>query len=475
MPTRLLVEGPSIEDVLARVRAEHGESARIVQADKVRTGGIGGFFAKERYEVQVEVDEPALVPPALDSRTALKSRVTEQLPAAQWDSGLGILGLIGEADAGDEVPVPQPRPAVPAAAPVVDEPLVSTDSPAFARILAALSRDAEPPAEVAFSPAPFRSVHEAMPETVQRPVDEQPTDEQPTDEQPGPAEHAANLADLRERALFEAVIAEGMSLSPLAPPAPVAVADVAVADVEVATLPDIAPAAEAAPAPEVAPQAPLGPRARLARAGVPERLLARVPESAAGRLETAAASVAELLPAAAPCTRAAGTVAVVVGEGQEAYLAARTLAASLGLEPDVVVLMARTPLGLKVSGARYVDSRASLLRRLPRWRAAEVPTVVAVDSSFDPVAAAWAREVVEMTSPETVWALVDASRKTAATVEHLRAMEAVDALVVTHAASTATPGEVLSLNIPVAVVDGEAASAARWAALLATAAKEEAR
>ncbi|CAA9427719.1 MAG: hypothetical protein AVDCRST_MAG35-2399, partial [uncultured Quadrisphaera sp.] len=44
-------EGPAIEPLLQRVRTEHGSSARIVKAERVRVGGIGGFFAQERFEV----------------------------------------------------------------------------------------------------------------------------------------------------------------------------------------------------------------------------------------------------------------------------------------------------------------------------------------------------------------------------------------------------------------------------------------
>lgn len=59
MPTRLLLDGPDIETLLARVQEEHGEAARIVHAEKVRSGGLGGFFSKERYEVSVELPDGA--------------------------------------------------------------------------------------------------------------------------------------------------------------------------------------------------------------------------------------------------------------------------------------------------------------------------------------------------------------------------------------------------------------------------------
>ena len=44
---------------MARVRREHGPTARIVKAERVRSGGIGGFFAREYFEVTpVRVPQP---------------------------------------------------------------------------------------------------------------------------------------------------------------------------------------------------------------------------------------------------------------------------------------------------------------------------------------------------------------------------------------------------------------------------------
>ncbi|MFF0375220.1 hypothetical protein [Actinoplanes missouriensis] len=58
MPTRVLLEGPTIEPLLAQVRDEYGSGVKIISADKVRSGGIGGFFAKQHYELSVEVPDP---------------------------------------------------------------------------------------------------------------------------------------------------------------------------------------------------------------------------------------------------------------------------------------------------------------------------------------------------------------------------------------------------------------------------------
>jgi len=68
--TNLLLEGTDLEALLSRAHAEGGTHARIVRAEKVRRGGFMGFFAKEGFEVAVEIpDMPSpSVPTARDPR-----------------------------------------------------------------------------------------------------------------------------------------------------------------------------------------------------------------------------------------------------------------------------------------------------------------------------------------------------------------------------------------------------------------------
>ncbi|OZB49673.1 MAG: hypothetical protein B7X40_04920, partial [Cellulomonas sp. 14-74-6] len=62
MGERLLLEGADLAGLIVRVREELGPGARIVRAEKVRSGGFGGFFARERYELTIDVPEPARTP-----------------------------------------------------------------------------------------------------------------------------------------------------------------------------------------------------------------------------------------------------------------------------------------------------------------------------------------------------------------------------------------------------------------------------
>jgi hypothetical protein len=58
-------EGTNLESVLEEVRNRFGDTVTIVEANRLRQGGVGGFFARERFEVVVDVDEagPTDLPP----------------------------------------------------------------------------------------------------------------------------------------------------------------------------------------------------------------------------------------------------------------------------------------------------------------------------------------------------------------------------------------------------------------------------
>ncbi|MST35296.1 flagellar biosynthesis protein FlhF, partial [Acidimicrobiaceae bacterium USS-CC1] len=46
-----------MEEAVEAARGALGPSARILAADRVRSGGVGGWFARERVEVTAEVDD----------------------------------------------------------------------------------------------------------------------------------------------------------------------------------------------------------------------------------------------------------------------------------------------------------------------------------------------------------------------------------------------------------------------------------
>lgn len=152
-PRRFQLEGPSIDALKAKVLAEHGPRARIIGAEKVTVGGIGGFLARHHYEVTVEL------PP----RGRRAAPVEADLP-----SRAGIGALLASAEEAENKLSPRTPPL----------PDVSTATSAFADLIADLSQNTGAPAR---APEPARNVEPAR---VFEPV------EFPHISSPGPGEAA---------------------------------------------------------------------------------------------------------------------------------------------------------------------------------------------------------------------------------------------------------------------------------------------
>ena len=58
MSLRMLLEGPDLKGILREVEANYGRDFHVIQAEQVRSGGVGGFFTKQHYEVTVEISNP---------------------------------------------------------------------------------------------------------------------------------------------------------------------------------------------------------------------------------------------------------------------------------------------------------------------------------------------------------------------------------------------------------------------------------
>lgn len=155
---RLLLEGKSLTELLERVRTEHGDDVTIVAADKVRTGGIGGFFARESYALTVEVGQtPAVDPP--------QPVMSERAAAAQAPGSLlDLAAAIDAAEAAEQG-------VILATAPMHSgpRPTLSTASPEFRTILERLTAlDApQPQTEIVEpSPPPARTAYERLREAL---------------------------------------------------------------------------------------------------------------------------------------------------------------------------------------------------------------------------------------------------------------------------------------------------------------------
>jgi hypothetical protein len=97
---------------------------------------------------------------------------------------------------------------------------------------------------------------------------------------------------------------------------------------------------------------------------------------------------------------------------------------------------------------------------------ADVAHIVVVDAPLDGESAEWAKDIADSIGATQVWAVVDATRKTADLADHLDRLGPVDALVVERADVTRDPASVLDLRVPVALLEGRAATPRAWADLI---------
>jgi hypothetical protein len=401
----LLLEGADLAELMVHVRAEFGPTARVVRAERVRTGGVAGFFARERYELTIDVpDESSAPQPTLLRRRLGPGGVVQ---GGSGPSGpVGLEGLLAAADAGDDGPPGSTvlAPGAPGGPGAVEKPgpRVSTGEEAFASVLERM-----------------RQLTGGIGEDHQLEV-------------PPPAGAAAAAPVVPE--------ADARTFEPLAAPAVTAT-----------------PVAAAAAAPVVAPAVPVAPvagggvaRADLEELGLPAALL-----DAAGSGPVELSRLLAHVPTAPPVPREPGTVLVVVGPPEDAVRTADLLALRSGAGGAGSVVHAGDVEPTTGHGRRLTTPQAA-----ERWRArageTEELTVVALG-------------VRPGRTRETAGAAVDARSKVRDCVRWLGAvgsLRPIDALAVTGLFDTSEPGTVLGLGIPVAWIDGVPASRVAWAAAL---------
>lgn len=428
MASQLRFEGQVLEDLLDRVRVEVGPGARIVAANRVRKGGLGGFFSKETYEVIVDPPEPAD-----DERPAPRANGNGNGKAHGNGHGrarvpTSILDLAETVNDEERV---APRRAAASTIDLVDDdvdlddeghggaPAVSTEGPAFAALLERISQTVEPPRP----PALASAVKDQLAQTTQ----------------------AARRSATAARVVDDAPIAEPE------------VDDLRVIEEEPETQVVFRRAARSE---EVIER----PENALARLGLPARLVPRgveLREMRGALLETLAR-----LPTPPLLPDAPGVVVAVVGEGAQPVRLARDLAEELGMDPDRVVLATHEPLGDGIPAWLQVTNPETAEERRRSWRRRAYPTLVACALPPGHDQLEWARSMLDQFEPTCVWAIVEAGWK-CEDVQYLAdALGGIDVLALTRVDGTVSPAAVLDLGIAVGRIENRPATPVTWAELL---------
>ncbi|GAB7049769.1 hypothetical protein JCM9534A_48950 [Catenuloplanes indicus JCM 9534] len=512
----MLLEGPAIEPLLEQVRREYGTSVRIISAEKVRTGGFGGFFAKQKYELSVEVPDDVMSgrpggggqqPPSrekpADTLAALLERADNdgfgRAAAREQQTTQAVRNTYGQGGGGE----------LPARAG-----LVSTASPAFAEIMAGLesghlTRSPAERAVTAGAPAGYPVVTPSAPSGGAAPAIDVPLKPAAPTVRPyrppaatSPDGPPAPGAPMVSPALLEQLIAETNPLAPvvsqpapapppmstpmatatMAPEAPIIPAAPAPPErsalvpvhpalpaVPVQAPEVVAPAApKAAPVPEPEPEA----AAEVARSPIAERLVALgMPAAMAERASgpDAYGGVLEALadlPARPQPPARAGDVLVVAGELSHALPVARKVVEQLRLDASRLLLAGPSAAGTGIHPSRKISGPSAAEKKARKIHRGDTPYVVVLDAPVNEPNEEWVRDVCDAIGATEVWAAVDATRKTADTLRHLKGMGDVDAVAVYGTAVTADPATVLGLEVPIFTIDGQDASPHAWAAML---------
>ncbi|MEX2658076.1 MAG: hypothetical protein WD232_00165 [Acidimicrobiales bacterium] len=410
MPAQRTFDGDTLEAALARVTDEHGSAARILSAEKVRTGGLGGFFARERFEVLVELPEHA------DPTEVGRTEVGEPPAAATPRSILDLADQVSDVE----------RQAAPSAAATVRPPsghapyAPSTEGRTFQEVLRGLVGEA--------GLTDLES---------ERPVSDLDGRTAPPAAMPVVAPVVWPVVSTR------AAPAEPPRAAPVAAPAgPPPAAP--------------APRADAAPAGS-RPDAAL--LASLRALGVPQDLLASV-QGTGSEAQQVLATLEQLLVPPPPLIVDRGDVVVVVGERAVAIQAAGVAAAQLGQVPGDVVVA-----GAGRAGVNSLRGPEEAAVRRPAWRSCS-PTVVAVCANDSAAGRMWVQEMIAALEPVAVWAAVRADRKPEDVATWAAAIGGVSALAVGACAETVSPASMLGAGLPIASVEGRRSTPAAWTALL---------
>lgn len=476
MDSQQRFEGPDLQELLTQVQRELGPEAEILEANKLRSGGVGGFFARERFEVIVAVPE-RLVAKAEALATAQAS--AEALQSAMDGAGT----------------TPGPRritttpkvwtnpnattPTTPAETKLEDRPASHLEEAVMAAMAAA---DSEPSPSAAMSILELAEQRNQEERVIQRSTPEAPVvapstpAAAPTVSTEGPA-FAEVLGKLAREALSQndlgtdsdetfvplATEAQMLTTEPV-PAMPVTPAPVMTpAAMPTATMEPAAPAMPTPMAPVNHP-APLSPvSAALACLGLPEHLLPST--HALSDLRNDLMAALRWLPAPDPLPTGSGSVIAVVGNAEHAMEMAQQLAQELGCDEREIVVAGEAADNETPSWMQLQDLAEATERRRS-WRRRTTPTVVAVAAPFGYDPAAWARPMLDALEPTIAWGVVSADRKAEDVRAWIDRLGGVDAIAVTDTALTVSPATMLQLGIPVARLDGERADPIRWANLL---------
>jgi hypothetical protein len=197
--------------------------------------------------------------------------------------------------------------------------------------------------------------------------------------------------------------------------------------------------------------------------GMPEAMARRIDgsDTYAGVLSVLAAR-----PSAPGVPDGPGEILVLAGDVNLGVTIARQMLEHNGVSENHLLLAAPSTSGTGLHSSRLISTPEAAESRVEKLHSAEQAWIVVMDAPVGGTDPLWVNEMCDSIGATAVWAIVDATRKTADTARHLRTLGEVEALVVHGVDLTADPGSVLGLDLPIYSLDGKPATPHAWAAML---------
>ena len=422
MSVRLLLEGPDLQEILGQAREAYGPTVRVVQAEQVRSGGLGGFFAKQHYEVTVEVQNPGAGAPSTGGASRKTAAPGTAAVSSQNDQALASA---------------QARVAAARAAAFSAEDLAAVDD-----VLAAASYED--------GPAPARP---ARPAPALVPIGQPLKRGNTTARVLAPVEARPHLLDEFDAEPKSRRTRRSGKGSPTLIRPDTDSGDDLLSDDQMRRLNALLN--QPAFADEVETervQAPVAARPGQAVPWQPIRL-------ERNDVSAPAPSRARRGNAATEVPRRPGQVLVLIGEALQGFKAAHQIATSARIPTTTSIVVTQTEAPLPgVPSDRQVSTMAEARRVAAQLGRDKGPVIFIIDAPIsiasDPNGRAWIRDVVKASQAHQVWAIVDATRQTATLTRWVRAVGDVSALVVHDVASADYPEGVYDIGLPVVFRDG---------------------
>lgn len=508
MPQRLLLEGPDLEALLLRARSEYGPQVTVVRAEKVRTGGVLGFFAREHFELTLEVPDAALaaVAEAKSVEEAPAQDVDPDFAAEIADAQAAREAMLGLAPSAPHSPAPAAPavPSTPSAPEAAAQPSTETEG-TFASFSRALQESAAAQAAAAraelIAEALGESADEVRPAPAPTPQPEATRPEATQDvlaAEAAPAiDHPRSQPESTDMAEFDRLV---LQLTESAASQRVQSRTVTKAEFPVAqrTGPSGAggvgggaPGQEEPSSGRERPDAGAVQDAGLVlhkwgvftdvahavstKCTVPALLALGVPRRFTRAFEDLNKPVPLLDVIAGfgvpPMRRPEpGDLLVIVGPAAEALAVSRQVAAWMGMPATSVVLAGEID-AIRGHGRRIRTEQEAKAARRRADKVAKLgePLIVALGIGPGRRGAAAAAPMVAAFEADTTWAVVDATKRAAVTepgVKLLAEQARVDAIAAVGLADAQAPAAILDASLPIAWMDGLPAASVVWAALL---------